>query len=329
MNCKFFLSLFFLAVSSCQTAQTLNPVSFQKFSVQKLTDDALSELTFESQSQLSWPSVSVTKREGLAVNSQSISFAVVGSTHSDGQSWAYPKIAESLSREKIDFVIHTGDYVNQTENWQSWWSEFYQPSQGLLRKFPVLFLGGHSEPEFLDDQWIEIGDLIFINFDTSNIANRELTRRRLSEINSRLESYGKKKKEVWLLTHEPVMAYLPSLEDAEPVKQNETFKTLLSELGLLSKVDYVLSGHINNQQIVISDPNIKQFIIGNSGAKLKTFGRRILSESVLTTTDTNVSFGYAIFQRRGFKKWDIVYKNENAESTLQCEVSGQTIKCDP
>lgn len=326
MNKIFFISLFFI-LAACQTSQVSDNFELEPFSIQKIGEDSIQEVQFGSKFQNDWPVLQVQKKPGLAVNSQTLSFAVIGATDSASGAGAYPQISKSLLREKVDFILHTGGYVTNGSDWETWWKQFYSPSQDLFKKFPFLFMRGHDEKNLQSDSWIEIGNLIFINFDSSEFVNKENTIKKFREISQRLGPHSKKK-EVWLLAHEPIYGFQPSVEDAEPeMIKSDTF-SILKESGLFEKVDYILSGHIRNQQIVLTEASLKQFIVGHSGSALQTFGRSIMSSRVLTSTELKSSFGYALFERQGFRKWNIEFKNVSGETKMKCQLKEQKLICD-
>jgi predicted phosphodiesterase len=287
--------------------------------------------------------------------------------------WPYPEIAKKIASEKYDFLIHTGDYHYREHctdpklcpiytksigyTWNAWWDDFYGPSQVLFKKSPVLLVRGNHEDcqrahsgwgplsplnkKFTDSceaiepyQWIEIGDLVLINFDDSAFEDRnKLTpaemaqwTEKFKEILTRIESL-RNKKEIWFLTHKPVMGYVPNREDAEPESITQNLKSVLTESGLIKKIDYILSGHIHNQQIVMNDPDIKQLIVAHTATSLDPFGRKITNQNIITTTDSKFSFGYALFERKGFKKWNWNFKNASGQLVLSCQVDKQKVNC--
>ncbi len=88
----------------------------------------------------------------------------------------------------------------------------------------------------------------------------------------------------------------------EPLAIKDYLRALMTEAGLINKIDYFLSGHIHNQQLVLSEKNqLQQIIVGHSGTALDTFGQKIKNSKMISTTESKTSFGYAIFERTGFK----------------------------
>ncbi len=290
------------------------------------------------------------------------------------EEWPFPKLAEKLANEKYDFLIHTGDYHYREHcsdpkicaeitksigyNWNAWWDDFYGPAQLLFQKSPLLAVRGNHEScprafsgwgplsainkNFKDScepfepvQWIEIGDLVLLNFDDSAFddahevseSDNLIWLNQFQQILKRIDSQ-KNKKEIWLLTHKPVYGYTPADDDAEPEEIKPLLKNILDKSGLLKKIDYVLSGHIHNQQIVLAHPEIKQLIVGHSGSALDPFGRKIFNRKLTSTTESKYSFGYALFERQGFKKWKWIFKNKQSETVLTCSINQQKIKCD-
>lgn len=294
----------------------------------------------------------------------------------DGKDWVFPQLAKSVERENYELLIHTGDYhyrehCSQEEcsditdsvgyNWAAWWDDFYGPAQGLLKKTPWLAMRGNHEDcerayagwaplatvrsNFTTAcaaieayQWIEMGDVVFINFDNADFEDRlpmnEMLRQKwlpqLRAINSRIEAAKKSggEKEFWLLAHIPAYAYVPDLKTAEPVPITDNFSSLLKASGLSKQIDYILSGHIHNQQIVLRGSAPLQLIVGNSGTSLDAFGRILNTSKVISTTDTRQSYGYMLMERQGFRDWKIVLKDVNGDSVMSCAVKAHRAFCE-
>lgn len=287
--------------------------------------------------------------------------------------WPFADIVQSLVKESYDFVVHTGDYHYREQcsdkklcpgyaksvgyGWNAWWDDFYGPSQALFKKSPLLFVRGNHEDcnraysgwgplsvfnkKFADIceeiepyQWIEMGDLVLINFDDSGFDDRKPSLegqrlqwlREMQNISERI-SQLKTKKEIWFVSHKPVLAFYPEEKTNEPVAIDEYLKTLMSESGLIKKIDYFLSGHIHSQQLVISEKDMLQIIVGHSGSALNPFVRKIRSDKLISNTDTNKSFGYALFERKGFKDWKFTFKNVKGKTDLICTVKAKKVNC--
>ena len=287
--------------------------------------------------------------------------------------WAYPEVAKSLQGETYDFAVHTGDYHYREQcsdpklcslyaqhtgyGWAAWWDDFFAPSLPLFKKSPWLFVRGNHEDckrayqgwsilssvvkriqdsceEIENYQWIEMDDLVFINFDNSAFEDRqELTpkdsvkwKEQFLKITQQIKQL-KTKKEIWFLVHKPVLGFVPSPADAEPVAVKPNMMQLLKQTGLYDQIDIFLSGHIHNQQLV-PDDNKLQLIVGHGGSALDPFGRKIFTEQLVTTTENKYSFGYALFHRSGFKKWDFTFKNQFGEVELKCHLDKNKASCD-
>lgn len=291
----------------------------------------------------------------------------------DGQDWIFPQLAQSVAKENYDFLIHTGDYhyrehctreecANVTKSsgygWAAWWDDFYGPSQDLFKKSPVLLMRGNHEDcerahvgwaplsahqqqfnsecrDIEDYQWIEMQDLVFINFDNSSLSGsgkiKDKHRKKwlplLKQVTERIQKEAQGK-EVWLLTHVPAFGFVPDQKLAEPIEASDRFAVLAKEAGLLQKVDYILSGHVHSQQVVPRKQLPLQIIVGNSGTVLDAFGRIINNHRVITTTETRSSYGYAVFEREGFKKWKLHFKDKDGEKVLMCEMEQQRVFCE-
>lgn len=288
--------------------------------------------------------------------------------------WPYASIIETFSQEKFDFAIHTGDYHYREQctdarlcpgytksigyTWAAWWDDFFAPTQPLFKKAPVLLVRGNHEDclraysgwnilsplnkDFKEQctpiepyQWIDLGDIVFINFDDSGYEDRKPMKPAdqqahqdvLATLAKRIDE-TKGQKEIWFLAHKPVFAYTPSKTEPKAVDAiTPNLQQSMQAAGLLGKIDYILSGHIHNQQLVLDNKNLTQIIVGNSGSALDPFGRKIKEAKMISTTDLPTSFGYAVFERQGFKKWLMKFKNQEGVDDLTCQVNKKVISC--
>lgn len=286
--------------------------------------------------------------------------------------WPYPVLTQQVAKEKYDFLIHTGDYhyrehCSEAEcptytksigyGWDVWWEDFFKPTQVLFQKSPILFVRGNHEDcqraysgwnvlsasnkDFTEScqavepfQWVEMQDLVFINFDDSAFEDRKQLNSEdekkwmdaFTSLAKRIENLNERK-EIWFVAHKPVLGFVPD-EDAEPKEITENLKKILFKSGLLSKIDFYLGGHIHNQQIILNQEHLTQVIVGNSGTALDPFGRKIMNSQVITTTESKNSFGYAIFERTGFKRWNWFFKNGQGVTELECRVNTVRTNCD-
>lgn len=293
---------------------------------------------------------------------------------SDSKEWPYPQIIQAVVKETFDFAIHTGDYHYREHctdpklcpgytksigyTWGTWWDDFYSPTQPLFAKAPMLLVRGNHEDcerafsgwnavsplnkKFSDSctevepyQWIDLGDIVFINFDDSAFEDRKPMKPEdqlehlnvLKEITKRVEAL-KGKKEIWFLAHKPVYSYLPNKKDpANPNTITPNLQTAMAAAHLLKKVDYILSGHIHNQQLVFDQSDLVQIIVGHSGSALDPFGQKIKNKKLISTTAGKYNFGYALFERQGFKKWSMHFKSQDGATELSCKVNHKKVNC--
>lgn len=292
---------------------------------------------------------------------------------SDPKAWPYPEVAKTLLTENYDFAIHTGDFHYREQcsdpkvcaalthhvgyGWETWWEDYFEPTLNLLKKTPWLFVRGNHEdcrrayqgwsilsPVIQKSgeaclpvepfQWIELSDLVFINFDNSSFQDRktlsaaevELWQAKLIEVRKKIESL-KTKKEIWFVLHEPVLGFYPDPADAEPVAISQNMEEMLKQSGVYEKVDFFLSGHIHSQQVIAVKDKL-QLIVGHSGSSIDSFGRILNTEKIISTTESKKSFGYAIFQRTGFKKWNFTFKDVNGKTKLDCHAEAGSVQCD-
>ena len=288
--------------------------------------------------------------------------------------WPYAAIIDKLSQETFDFAIHTGDYHYREQctdprlcsgytksigyTWAAWWDDFFGPTQALFKKSPVLLVRGNHEDcqraysgwnilsplnkDFKSPcvavepyQWIDLGDIVFINFDDSAYEDRkplkpseqQTHQDALVNLAKRIDE-TKGLKEIWFLAHKPVYAYVPSKTEPNVVDTiTPNLQQSMQAAGLLDKIDYILSGHIHNQQLVLDNKNLTQIIVGHSGSALDPFGRKIKDAQLISTTDIKDHFGYAVFERQGFKKWLFKFKNQEGQLDLSCKVNKKAITC--
>lgn len=382
-------------LSSCQSVPSSSvkqDAQFADFEIQKIQQNGLQSVLIQAHSS-AWPEVKYQDVKPLSFHpttSSPLRIAILGDTgcrlkENKGQQfyqncqskeeWPYPEVVKTIAQESYDFAIHTGDYHYREQcsdpkkcpqlsrslgyGWTAWWDDFYQPTQPLFKKSPILFVRGNHEDcqrafsgwgplsvlqkKFEDScheiepyQWIEIEDLVLINFDDSAFDDRSswdaLDQKKwlsiFNELTERASSL-KGKKEIWFLAHKPVFGFVPSREDAEPQAINENLKKLMVQSKLVNQVDYFLSGHVHNQQVARdTHEGAIQVIVGHTGTSLDPFGRKILTDQIVTATESKKSFGYAIFERMGFKKWKWIFKNQQGRDELVCQVQGQKTQCD-
>lgn len=387
MKNLFILGSLILLWQGCQTSPKSSQAVFETFNLRKITAQGIQDVQISSGSS-AWPSVQYNELKPIPFKANNIKIAVLGDTgcrlkegKSGGQyqdchlpsRWPYPQIAKVIAAETYDFAIHTGDYhyrekCNDPERcpvitksigygWDAWWDDFYQPSQALFARSPMLMVRGNHEDceraysgwgplsvfnkKFKDScdeiepyQWIEMDDLVFINFDDASFEDRKALsdaqrakwvpifkklRDRVAALNG--------KKEVWFIAHRPVLGFQPNKEDAEPEVIKDNLKSVMTEAGA-TKFDYYLSGHVHSQQVITTEENAIQVIVGHTGTVLKPFGRKIMNESMMTTTVGANSFGYAIFERTGFKKWNWLFKNQKGQVALDCKIDAAKARCD-
>ncbi len=294
---------------------------------------------------------------------------------SQAKEWPYPEVTKSLGTENYDFAIHTGDYhyrehctdpklcavytAHSGYNWNAWWNDFFAPSLPLFKKSPWIFVRGNHEDcsrayrgwsvlspslkrnlDLCDEvetyQWIEMDDLVFINFDDSSFEDRkdllpaevEKWKPQFLKLATQIKNMPIKK-EIWFVAHKPVSGFVPNPIDGEPIAIKPNMLTMMKQTGLFEHIDFFLSGHIHNQQ-VLSFPNVAkvQLIVGHGGSSLDPFGRKIMTEALTTVTENKYSFGYAVFHRTGFKKWDFLFKNQFGEEQLHCHFEKNKLNCD-
>lgn len=292
---------------------------------------------------------------------------------SSTKEWPFSDVVKSLGNENYNFAIHTGDYHYREQCtdpklcptygkyfgyiWGAWWDDFYGPAQPVFKKSPWIFVRGNHEncdraylgwaaisaqtKQFTEPcvavepyQWIEMDDIVFINFDNASMEDRKefsaeeatMWKEKFSEVKNRIKNL-KTKKEIWLLSHKPMFGFVPDEKDAEPKSIGQFMAPLVKESGLYDQVDVFLSGHIHTQQVVQLDKKI-QLIAAQGGTTLDPFGRKILNSKVMTTTENKYSFGYALFEKTGFKKWNFIFKDTKGKTELECKSNANKVTCE-
>lgn len=251
-------------------------------------------------------------------------------------------------------------YTNTTgPTWLTWWEDFYKPALPFLSKTPVVFMRGNHEDckrgfrgwaplssqvkefsescdSYEDIQVIELSDIVFVNFDNSDFEDKkplkpeekEVWLARLVRLKDRIIKYSGAK-EVWLFVHKPIYGFLPpALGKGKIIPASVQFRDLLRSVdGLESMIDVTVSGHIHSQQLMYFAEGKPQIIVANGGSKLDVMEEIIKNKDLYITTKTQDDFGYALFERKGFKKWNWQFKNAEGTLILDCRFENKKMSC--
>ncbi len=289
----------------------------------------------------------------------------------DGTEWAYAAVMEKIAAEKPDLIVHVGDYHYREScsegkvcrhytdtigyGWRSWEEDFFIPSQAGFAAAPWTFLRGNHEDcnrawegyKLLTEQtwkdacapyekteYIQIGDLLLVNYDTASINDRAETpdneerwAQQFKDIEKVVDE--RKPKQTWLVTHKPVTGLV---EDGKGglVTTNINLQKAFAKSGLKSKVEFMIAGHVHNTQLLQAEGFPRQLVVGNSGTALDNGEELMNRDKILknkiagltikdffSDTKSGHSFGYATMTKRpDGKGWDLSFKDLDGKTTF-------------
>ena len=219
-------------------------------------------------------------------NQSAISFSVVGDTQGNPVVWG--RIAQLISEETSQFIIHVGDLVQYGPNKDDWTDEFFKPAKDLLSYTPLYpAIGNH---EMNDDKFYQYyglpmdnafyslkkGELRIFIVDT----NKDILPG--SEQYRKLEQLLASSKEQWKIVvhHHPLFtsdkySYRSSLM-ATSTKGDPNISHL-KNLYEIYGVDLTLSGHVHGYERTwpimknhIDEENgITHIVTGGGGGRFK------------------------------------------------------------
>ena len=186
-----------------------------------------------------------------------ISFSVVGDTQGNPVVWK--RIAELMSEETPQFIVHVGDLVQYGPHKDDWTDEFFKPASDLLSYTPLYpAIGNHEMNDEKLYQYFNLpfdnafysvkkGDLIMIFVDT----NKDVLPG--SEQYRKLEYLLASSHETWKIVvhHHPLFtsdkfSYRSSMMST-PIKGDPNILHLKS-LYEIYGVDLTLAGHVHNYE---------------------------------------------------------------------------------
>lgn len=248
-------------------------------------------------------------------------------------------------------------------SWHSWEQDFYKPAEVLFKKSPILFVRGNHEDckrgfqgwaplsfkekdfsaaceQYEGFDLVQFKDLVLVNFDNSDFEDKKpltaeqekLWLDRLIELKNQLKKISGKK-EIWLLVHKPLYAYLPPQSEDSNTKSDQIkpivpqFLGLIKKAGLEPLLDIAVSGHIHAQEVTYFADGKPQIVVGNTATALDVMGKTIKRKDLYIPTATDKDFGYALFERIGFKKWNWTFKNVDGATVLSCKFAHKKFKC--
>ncbi len=201
-----------------------------------------------------------------------VSFAAYGDTRTN-ENW-HEMVCNAMSKERISFVLHTGDLVESGDLIRDW-DDFFKASKNLYSKVSIIpTLGNHERNSVYYYQafmsptkgggdffrrWYSVvyGDIRIIVLD-SNVARGSSTDRKQLEW---LENTLKKSKEKFKIVvfHHPFFTNAPNREP----NHREDWQKLFEKYG----VQLVLNGHIHHYERFLVN-GVMYVTTGGGGAPL-------------------------------------------------------------
>ena len=183
----------------------------------------------------------VYKFHTVPAETDEVRFAVYG----DSRSWPdrHRKIVEQILKQKVDFVVNSGDLVTNGDKYEQWEPQFFEPLKGLAETIPVYIAKGNHEGNNgnFEKLLIPEGGTGNFDFDYGPVhyfcADNVSEEVKVEECLSRIGDDAKASQAVWKF----VSYHIPSLNFGGHWSEwgcPEVF-------GILSKadVDFVIVGH--------------------------------------------------------------------------------------
>ncbi|HYI95670.1 MAG TPA: metallophosphoesterase [Bryobacteraceae bacterium] len=276
------------------------------------------------------------------------------------EDWHFKSLADAAMARKPDLVIHTGDYVyreNEGFEWNSWYADFFQPANGLLRAAPWIFVRGNHESckdggigwfylldvkpysgscstERSEPYVVNAGNIPFLLLDSSEAEELRSKRSQVIEYSGQLKRINAAAiVGAWVLSHQPFWAFRREAGDTERGELdtvNDTLQSVWRE-SPLPDAALILSGHIHMfQALGFADRRPPQIVIGNSGTELARrirgpFEGRKIARSTVSGSAILRKFGFAEFNGHE-TGWQLsVHGLEGKE--LECSLASKTLSC--
>jgi len=216
---------------------------------------------------------------------ESFRFGVYGQTQK-GRS-VHERIAVALEREHIDFVIHTGDMVHESDLREQW-LEFFSIERSLLATTPILVAAGDRDAGtlelfrryFLHRVWnenrryysLDWGNLRIVVMDVNNDFERGS--RQYSVVEAALMEGARAGKLMVLVVHYP--PYSSAAQGWHDVRA--PIHALAREFG----VELVLAGHALNYERIEPQDGVTYVVSGGAGARPRQINPARFSAAVST-----------------------------------------------
>jgi len=246
------------------------------------------------------------------------------------EAWPFAQIAESAKQEQPDLVIHTGDYFYREfcdasrpecqntplgDRWDTWYADFFKPTENLLKSAPWIFVRGNHEscarggkgffkilnPGLNSTQCekelapypVQFQNQQFIVMDSSP---GEPTQKSLSQISALSP------KKAILFTHRPIF----SVQSKLPI-------------GKIQGVRANFNGHWHTFHVTeFKDHRPTQIVVGNSGDLLDQKSNSLplntnTDGSTVTLSDEVRKFGYSTLE---WNQGKLKLKNHDAAGAV-------------
>ncbi|UCG58027.1 MAG: metallophosphoesterase [Phycisphaerales bacterium] len=130
--------------------------------------------------------------------SDEVRFLVYGDSRTRPET--HRKLVELMIREKVDFIVHTGDLVSSGNKYEQWGPQFFEPLKGLMESVPVYIVKGNHEGDNGNYEKLLIpgGEENSFGFDygpvhffcLDNVSKGKKTKERLNKIVADAKSSG-------------------------------------------------------------------------------------------------------------------------------------------
>jgi len=225
-------------------------------------------------------------RLGLADGETSFRFAVFGDTRTNHQ--VHNAVIEAVSKETIDFYLHTGDMVERGGIPEQWIT-YFQIERPLMAKAPIMpSIGNHDLGNrgyysrfFFLDQWAGAKNYFYTDWGTVRLISMDVTIvcegrcRQYRFVRAALEEAAKANKLIVMFLHNP------------PYSSGEhgSDRQLQSVVGDLAKrygVELVVSGHDHDYERTKPIAGTTYLVSGSAGAPIRPVTPQAFTASTRT-----------------------------------------------
>ena len=217
-------------------------------------------------------------RVGTAPGEERFRFVAFGDTRTGH--FVHRKVIEAVSREDVDFFVHTGDMVERGGK-QDQWDLFFQIERPLLRKVPILpSIGNHDasgrfyyERYFLLDMWT--GGRRYFSTDWGNLrliaVDGGIECRKGCEQYSFLRDTLREGAEAGKLM--VVFLHYPPYSSGKHGSHSGV-REPLAELAEQYGVELLITGHDHNYERTVEIEGTTYIVSGSAGAPIRPVKRK-------------------------------------------------------